>query len=113
MRRTGSLTSTADFRRTYASGRRASTKTVVAHVLDTGEPRPARVGVSATRGLGGSVQRNRAKRRLREAIRRIRSSMRPGVDAVFVATAETAQVTFQELVDSVTSTASKAGALDA
>jgi ribonuclease P protein component len=113
MRRTGSLTSTADFRRTYASGRRASAKTVVAHVLDTGELRPARVGVSAARGLGGAVQRNRAKRRLREAIRRLRNSMRPGIDAVFVATTETTSVPFQELVDSVAATASKAGAIDA
>jgi len=59
------------------------------------------------------VRRNRAKRRLREAIRGIRASMRPGVDAVFVATAETVEVPFQDLVHSVTSTASKAGAIDA
>jgi ribonuclease P protein component len=112
MPRTGRLTSTADFRRTYTAGRRASTKAVVAHVLDTGESRPARVGVSASRGLGGSVQRNRAKRRLREAIRPVRPALRPGVDAVFVATTGTRQVSFQDLVDSVEATALKAGAFD-
>jgi ribonuclease P protein component len=113
MRRTGRLTSSADFRRTYSSGRRATSPAVVAHVLDTGESRPARVGISASRGLGGSVERNRAKRRLREAARPLRPSMRAGVDAVFVATAATRSTAFQELVDSLRETATKAGALHA
>jgi ribonuclease P protein component len=113
MPRRGRLTSTADFRRAYTSGRRAAAKTVVAHVLDTGESRPARVGVSASRGLGGAVERNRAKRRLREVIRPIRDTLRSGVDVVFVATVATRAVAFQELADSVQATASKAGALDA
>jgi ribonuclease P protein component len=113
MRHTTRLTATADFRRTYSSGRRASSSAVVAHVLDTGESRPARVGVSVSRGLGGAVERNRAKRRLREAISALGGSMRPGVDAVFVATQETSTVTFQELVDNATAAAAKAGAFDA
>lgn len=113
MRRAGRLTSTADFRRTYTSGRRTASKPVVVHVLDTGEDRPARVGVSASRGLGGSVQRNRAKRRLREAIKPVRGDLRPGVDVVFVATASTVGASFQELVDSVRGAAEKVGAVDA
>jgi ribonuclease P protein component len=113
MRRSGRLTSSADFRRAYSAGKRASTPGVVVHVLDTGEVRSARIGVSASRGVGGAVQRNRAKRRLREAVRPLRDSLRPGVDAVFVATATTPTASFQELVDSVRRGAASAGALSA
>src|SRR6266705_2187988 len=98
MRRADRLTSAADFRRTYAMGRRVSTPAVVAHTLDTGEDRPARIGFSASRGLGGAVRRNRAKRRIRAALRPIRGSLRSGVDAVFVATPDTPAAPFQELV---------------
>jgi len=85
----------------------------VVHALDRGEQRPAKIGVSVTRGLGGAVARNRAKRRLREAIRPIRGSLRPGVDAVFVATPGTISGPFQELAISVKTAAERAGALDA
>ena len=74
---------------------------------------PARVGITAARAVGGSVQRNRAKRRVREAVRPIRPVLCRGVDVVFVATARAASVNFQELVSSVREGASAVGALDA
>jgi len=112
MRRADRLTSAADFRRAYASGRRAATPAVVVHALDTGEERSARVGLSASRVVGGAVRRNQAKRRLREALRPIRGSLRAGVDAVLVATPDTPKTPFQELVDSVRTAAARTGALD-
>jgi ribonuclease P protein component len=75
--------------------------------------RPARIGVSASKALGGAVQRNRAKRRLREAIRALGRPLEPGVDAVFIATRGTPKAEFQELVDNVRTVAEKAGALSA
>ena len=113
MPRDGRLTSAADFRRTYESGRRATSGSVVVHALATGEPRVPRIGVSASRAIGSAVTRNRAKRRLREAVRSLGRPLEPGVDAVFVATRETRTVEFQELVDSVRDAAVKAGALSA
>jgi len=62
--------------------------------------------------VGGSVQRNRAKRRVREAVRPIRDSLVRGFDVVFVATARAASVDFQELVSSVRTGATAVGALD-
>jgi len=111
MSRAGRLTSAADFRRTYASGNRSTVPAVVVHALDTREERPARIGVSASRGVRGAVERNRAKRRLREAIRPMRGSFLRGVDAVFVARPGAATAPFQELVDSVKASALKAGVL--
>jgi ribonuclease P protein component len=109
MVRPGRLTSAADYRRTYSEGRRASTKAVVAHVLMSDEARPARVGISTSRALRKAVDRNRAKRRLREAVRRIRPEIRPGADVVVVATASTVKVDFQDMVDSVSLAVARAG----
>lgn len=50
---------------------------------------PFRYGITASRKVGGAVQRNRAKRRLRVLIRDILPSMgRPGADYVFIARQE-------------------------
>ena len=107
------LTATADFRRTYASGRRASAGAVVAHAFSTGQARPAKVGFSASRAIGGAVRRNRAKRRLREAVRAIGRPLDPGFDVVFIATGDTNRVEFQKLVNSVREAAGNAGAIGA
>jgi ribonuclease P protein component len=111
MQRPPRLTSAADIRRTYTEGRKAASPAVVVYVRTSGEDRPARIGVSAARGVGGAVERNRAKRRLREALRRIGGSIPPGSDLMVVATSLTAEVEFQELVDSVRRSLGKAGAL--
>lgn len=49
----------------------------------TGGPDRARVAVIASRRVGGAVQRNRAKRLLREVARRL--PLRPEIDLVLVA----------------------------
>ena len=111
MGKIGRLTSPANFHRTYSEGMRASVGSVVAHVRLTEERGPARIGVTAARGLGGSVSRNRAKRRVREALRILRDEVRPGSDVVLVASAAATRVDFQDMVDSVRRTLARAGAL--
>ena len=64
----------ADFERVYKQGRRhfAAHMTVFylrRNTSDDDEPEGLRVGFTVGRVLGGSVQRNRMKRRLREAVR--------------------------------------------
>jgi ribonuclease P protein component len=53
----------------------------------------ARVAVIASRRVGGAVQRNRAKRLLREAVRPL--SLRPDVDLVLVARPACAPARFE------------------
>lgn len=61
------------------------------------EEGPPRVGFVAGRKVGSAVQRNRAKRRLREAVRQI--DLEEGKDYVVIATAAVNEVAFQILVD--------------
>jgi ribonuclease P protein component len=46
-----------------------------------------RLGLAVSRRVGGSVERNRARRLLRESFRRLESGPAPGVDLVVVARA--------------------------
>lgn len=58
-----------DFQRALSGARVYAGATLVAVALATGQER-SRVGITASRGIRGSVRRNRARRRLRELARR-------------------------------------------
>ena len=63
-----------------------------------------RAGFTATKRIGGSVVRNRAKRRLREAARAMLPlHARPGHDYVFIARGGTALRPWERLLDDVKS----------
>ncbi len=72
-----------EFRRVYREGRRFFGTILVLYVRPTGERR--RIGIAAGRQFGGAVLRNRAKRRLREAFRRLSGRVRDQGDLVLVA----------------------------
>lgn len=57
---------------------------------------PPRVGVVAGRRVGNAVRRNRAKRRLREAVARV--PLVPGTTYVLVAAPEVVDAPFDRLV---------------
>jgi len=58
---------------------------------------PPRVAVIAGKQVGGAVERNRAKRRLREAAARV--ALRHGRDYVLVATQAVNEAPFEGLID--------------
>jgi ribonuclease P protein component len=62
-----------------------------------GPPGPPRVAVVAGRVLGSAVQRNRAKRRLREAV--ARAPIRNGSDYLVIASRAVLEARFDEVVD--------------
>ena len=80
----------ADFDRVYKQGRRHFSALMTVFYLERKLARPAkgqaecglRVGFTVGRALGGAVQRNRMKRRLREAVRLTRPTPGPGADVV-------------------------------
>jgi ribonuclease P protein component len=63
-----------------------------------------RVGFTATKRIGGAVERNRAKRRLREAVRATFPTLaRPGCDYVLIARGGTGARPWPRLLDDVKS----------
>jgi len=85
--RLGRLLKHSDFERVYKQGRRHFSSLMTVFYLRRTEgalpDRGARIGFAVGRVLGGAVQRNRIKRRLREAVR-LRRSVLHGAGAVDV-----------------------------
>lgn len=90
------LRGAAELRRLFQRGARLERASFVLVWL----PGPGRraAAFAASRGLGGSVPRNRARRRLREAYRRQKHLLPPGgVRLCFVARRQAVEAPFAEL----------------
>jgi ribonuclease P protein component len=59
----------ADFRKVYDAGLRVSSSYFAAFCLHRAEPGGPRIGFTLPKAVGKSVQRNRLRRRFREAVR--------------------------------------------
>jgi ribonuclease P protein component len=75
---------TADFRKVYDHGTRVSGSLFAAFCLARKDAAnsAARLGLTVPRAIGGSVVRNRIKRRMREAFRLHRADLNPKWDIV-------------------------------
>jgi ribonuclease P protein component len=94
-RRIASLRGHASFRRVYREGRRVTIGGITV-VSASGAAEGPRIGVVAGKAVGGAVERNRAKRRLRAALRRV--GRVPDADAVVIASPRVNAASFAELV---------------
>jgi ribonuclease P protein component len=94
------LCHTRDFVRVRRMGLSTSSPLAALHLLPTGGS-DIRVGFTASKRVGKAVVRNRVKRRLREAVRRRLSHVRPGQDLVFVARPPSAEASYRQIEESV------------
>ncbi|HMG36734.1 MAG TPA: ribonuclease P protein component [Blastocatellia bacterium] len=69
------------FKRVYEQGRKFTTKYFTAFVLSN-PARQTRIGITTTRKIGSAVERNRARRLVREAYRRNKALVPSGLDIV-------------------------------
>ena len=90
----------SDFDRVYRQGRRHFSPHMTVFYLRQAEGE-ARIGFTVGRMLGGAVERNRIKRRLREAVRLRRSALRGAVDVVINPKKSSLAVKFSALVEEV------------
>lgn len=78
------LRNSRQYRRVIEGGSREILENIAVYRIPN-QSEATRIGISVTRKLGKSVQRNRIKRLLREAIRRNASLLPKGEDIVVVA----------------------------
>lgn len=78
------LNQNKDFRRAYAKGKYAAHPLLVTYAVKNrlGE---TRLGITASKKIGGAVQRNRARRIIRAAFRPWEEKLKSGYDIVLVA----------------------------
>jgi ribonuclease P protein component len=115
LRRTGhhvpaftTLRRKADFEVLGRSGAVRSTRLLVLRSLRTGRPE-TRIGLSTPRSLGGAVQRNRVRRRLRELIRERHDMMGAGWDLLLIARPEAGAATHAQLREALGSLLERSG----
>jgi ribonuclease P protein component len=90
----------ADFDRVYKQGRRHFSSHITVFYFRQAEG-SARVGFTVGRVLGGAVDRNRIKRRLRSAVRQRRSLLPGAVDVVINPKKSVLGMEFAGLLDEV------------
>lgn len=104
------LTRSTDFKRVRNDGKSyAHPLVVLIAVPSTGDG--LRVGVAAGRSVGGAVQRNRAKRLLRESMRALFPDLRPGWDLVLLARRPLPKATYQQVQEALVQLIRRAGLL--
>ena len=88
-----------EFQRAYQQGRKYWNSYFVIYVLATYSDKSyhnARVGITVSKKIGNSVQRNRLKRLIREAFRALRPKIQTEIDIVVVGRAAARHLTCQQ-----------------
>jgi len=108
MERRYRLRENEDFQKVRQEGRSWTQPLMVLCILPNGLSH-SRFGFSVSRRIGKAAVRNRAKRMMREAVRRRASEIPLGQDLVFIARAPMVRAPFREVEAAVAKLLSQAG----
>ena len=111
MKKTATIKENRTFQRIYKRGRSALTPFLVLYCRPNNLGHN-RLGLTASVKLGGAVQRNRARRRLREVYRLNSPRLRQGWDMILVARGRTLTAPWGELNDTFLRLCRKLGLLE-
>ena len=109
LRRNLRLKQKSRFRAIFAHGKSFSGRYVVIYIQDG----PAKYGFIASKKVGSAVQRNRAKRLMREVIRRHLPELQKEVQLICIARSTLKGVSYVEVEKSMMQTLKKAGVITA
>lgn len=104
------LTSSTDFKRVRRTGKSYAHPLTVLVIAPNGKG-ISRFGISASRAVGKAVARNRAKRRMREVIRKYLPQIEPGWDVILIARSSIVDAEWTQLCESITGSLKRAGIL--
>ncbi|HEY43160.1 MAG TPA: ribonuclease P protein component [Anaerolineae bacterium] len=111
MNRRYRLTNSTDFKRVRRTGKTYAHPLAIL-IASPNDRTVSRFGVSAGRALGNAVRRNRAKRRLREALRRYMPRMVSGRDIVLIARPALNEAEWSDVLNAVATLLKRAGLLE-
>jgi ribonuclease P protein component len=97
--RSDRLLRSSEYEHVAQHGRRAASNAFVVLVVSRGGEGSARLGITASRKVGGAVQRNRIKRRVREWFRRERGRVGGPLDVLVIVRRSAVDLEFAELCD--------------
>jgi len=97
MKNTVSLKENRIFRQLYGKGKKEFSSLFVVYCREN-RTEQNRLGITVSKKIGNSVQRNRAKRIIREGYRLSEEKIKTGYDLVFVARTKTVEATTADVI---------------
>ena len=104
------LKANTDFRRAYMRGKSYTNPALVVYVIKN-RAGICRMGITTSKKIGNAVQRNRARRVIREAFYQIDQPLHGSYDIVFVARTKTVRKKSTEIYQAMVPMLRKAGIL--
>ena len=105
------LNSNSDYRRLYGRGKSYANPALVTYVLKN-RAGICRIGITCSKKVGNSVERNRSKRLVRAAFAEVQNNVCDGYDIVFVTRVRTRKLKSWQLTKIINEQLQTAGVLE-